>query len=111
MIPEFILVRDIPAAVCELTGGSFRPSKSIVYRWIKTGARGGAKLRRTRVGGLMCVHREWLVQFIVDAEEQPESFPQTRGKQVGARGQSGRTPKWRQDQFAEATRQADAMRI
>lgn len=58
-----IPIRDVPRAVARMTANSTKPSRSVVYRWLKNGNR-GVKLKRAWVGSIQHTRESWLREFI-----------------------------------------------
>lgn len=62
---ELIPLKDVPAIICELTGGRKRISVNCVYRWARRGARGRV-LRARQVGGHLATTRAWIEDFLAE---------------------------------------------
>lgn len=104
---HYIPIRDIPATIAQMTGNRTRPSRSVVYRWLKNGNR-GVKLKRCWVGNIQHIKESWLREFI-DAT----TISECPGANVGMRSSTTKRQSRSQDtrRVQRAQRQLSQMGI
>lgn len=98
--PElYIPIRDIPATVARMTGNRTKPSRSVVYRWLRSGNR-GVKLKRCWIGSIQHTKESWLREFL-DATATSDTPGANSGIRPSAPSRRGRLNDTRRVQRAQ----------